>query len=132
MGDVIALGEWPQVDRELGESWVRIMGMTEQEWAYGEVRNQAYLPQYQGGLGLTCFRATATASLLGSCGATLSTVIERLTDQSFLGPSQSPDRDAFFAFPWLQASKREYERAESATESVKLKAHHPLHQGWDA
>uniref|UniRef100_A0A0G4FJA4 Reverse transcriptase domain-containing protein n=1 Tax=Chromera velia CCMP2878 TaxID=1169474 RepID=A0A0G4FJA4_9ALVE len=31
-----------------------------------------------------------------------------------------------------QASKREYERAESATESMKLKAHHPLRQGWDA
>uniref|UniRef100_A0A0G4ICS4 Uncharacterized protein n=1 Tax=Chromera velia CCMP2878 TaxID=1169474 RepID=A0A0G4ICS4_9ALVE len=59
-------------------------------------------------------------------------MIERLTDQSFLGPSQSPDRDAFFMLPWLQASKREYDRAESVTESVKLKAHHPLHQGWDA
>uniref|UniRef100_A0A0G4HAC7 Reverse transcriptase domain-containing protein n=1 Tax=Chromera velia CCMP2878 TaxID=1169474 RepID=A0A0G4HAC7_9ALVE len=66
MGDVIALGEWSQADRELDESWTRIMGMTEQEWAHGE------------------------------------------------------------------ASKREYERAESATESVKLKAHHPLRQGWDA
>uniref|UniRef100_A0A0G4GRQ9 Reverse transcriptase domain-containing protein n=1 Tax=Chromera velia CCMP2878 TaxID=1169474 RepID=A0A0G4GRQ9_9ALVE len=132
MGDVITLGEWSQADRELGESWARIMGMTEQEWVYGEVRNQAYLPQYQGGLGLICFRATATAGLLGSCGATLSTVIERLTDQSFfLGPSQSPDRDAFFVLPWLQASKREYERAESAMESVKLKAYHPLHRGWD-
>uniref|UniRef100_A0A0K6S8S5 Uncharacterized protein n=1 Tax=Chromera velia CCMP2878 TaxID=1169474 RepID=A0A0K6S8S5_9ALVE len=108
------------------------MGMTEQEWADGEVRNQAYLPQYQGRLGLTCFRATATAGLLDSCGATLSMVIKRLTDQSFLGPSQFPDRDAFFVLPWLQASKREYERAESATESVKLKAHHPLRQGWDA
>uniref|UniRef100_A0A0G4HD04 Uncharacterized protein n=1 Tax=Chromera velia CCMP2878 TaxID=1169474 RepID=A0A0G4HD04_9ALVE len=72
------------------------------------------------------------AGLLGSCGATLSTVIERLTDKSFLGPSQSPDRDAFFALPWLQASKREYEKTESATESVKLKAYHPLRQGWDA
>eukprot|EP00820_Chromera_velia_P006981 Cvel_19417.t2-p1 / transcript=Cvel_19417.t2 / gene=Cvel_19417 / organism=Chromera_velia_CCMP2878 / gene_product=hypothetical protein / transcript_product=hypothetical protein / location=Cvel_scaffold1672:17790-19403(+) / protein_length=308 / sequence_SO=supercontig / SO=protein_coding / is_pseudo=false len=126
IGDVITLGEWSQVDRELGESWARIMGMTEQEWAHGEVRCQAYLPQYQGGLGLTCFRATATAGLLGSYGVTLSTVIERLTNQSFLGPSQSPDRDAFFALPWLQVSKREYERAESATESVNLKAHHPL------
>uniref|UniRef100_A0A0G4IEJ2 Uncharacterized protein n=1 Tax=Chromera velia CCMP2878 TaxID=1169474 RepID=A0A0G4IEJ2_9ALVE len=132
MGDVITLGEWSQADRELGESWARIMGMTEQEWAHGEVRNQAYLPQYQGGLGFTYFRATVTVGLLGSCRVTLSTVIERLTNQSFLGPSQSSDRDAFFALPWLQASKREYERAESATESVKLKAYHPLRQGWDA
>uniref|UniRef100_A0A0G4G805 Uncharacterized protein n=1 Tax=Chromera velia CCMP2878 TaxID=1169474 RepID=A0A0G4G805_9ALVE len=84
MGDVIMPDEWSCANKELGESWARIMGLSEQEREQREVRNQAYLPQYQAGLGLTCFRITATAGLLGSCGVTLSDVVQQLTDQAFL------------------------------------------------
>eukprot|EP00820_Chromera_velia_P004464 Cvel_17486.t1-p1 / transcript=Cvel_17486.t1 / gene=Cvel_17486 / organism=Chromera_velia_CCMP2878 / gene_product=hypothetical protein / transcript_product=hypothetical protein / location=Cvel_scaffold1400:445-8529(-) / protein_length=1259 / sequence_SO=supercontig / SO=protein_coding / is_pseudo=false len=132
MGDVITSDEWSCADKKLGESWARIMGLSEQEWGQGEVQNQAYLPQYQGGLGLTCFRTTATAGLLGSCGVTLSDVVQRLTDQAFLGQGQAPEREAFSALPWLQASKREFKRAEAAVESVKLKANYPLRHGWNS
>uniref|UniRef100_A0A0G4GKM2 Interferon-related developmental regulator N-terminal domain-containing protein n=1 Tax=Chromera velia CCMP2878 TaxID=1169474 RepID=A0A0G4GKM2_9ALVE len=38
IGDVIVLGECSQADRELSESWARIIGMMEEEWAHGEVK----------------------------------------------------------------------------------------------
>uniref|UniRef100_A0A0G4FQL0 Uncharacterized protein n=1 Tax=Chromera velia CCMP2878 TaxID=1169474 RepID=A0A0G4FQL0_9ALVE len=31
IGDIMMLDKWSQADRELGESWAHIMGMTEQE-----------------------------------------------------------------------------------------------------
>uniref|UniRef100_A0A0G4GRR7 Uncharacterized protein n=1 Tax=Chromera velia CCMP2878 TaxID=1169474 RepID=A0A0G4GRR7_9ALVE len=53
MGDMMQRADWAAADRELGESWVRVMGFSPMEW--GQVSEQAYLSQYQGGLGFTHF-----------------------------------------------------------------------------
>eukprot|EP00820_Chromera_velia_P026990 Cvel_10710.t1-p1 / transcript=Cvel_10710.t1 / gene=Cvel_10710 / organism=Chromera_velia_CCMP2878 / gene_product=hypothetical protein / transcript_product=hypothetical protein / location=Cvel_scaffold651:60539-61930(+) / protein_length=399 / sequence_SO=supercontig / SO=protein_coding / is_pseudo=false len=135
MGDVMQRADWAAADRELGESWARVMGFSPMEW--GQVSEQAYLPQYQEGLGLTCFDTTAAAGLVGSCAITLEAVVARLAGQSFLGLAVSVQdhRQAFLSLPWLVACKDALEdtfkRAQRMTKDIKLKADHPLYKPWD-
>uniref|UniRef100_A0A0G4H127 Uncharacterized protein n=1 Tax=Chromera velia CCMP2878 TaxID=1169474 RepID=A0A0G4H127_9ALVE len=42
MGDVMQYADWASVNRELGESWAKVMGFSPMEWE--QVSEQAYLP----------------------------------------------------------------------------------------
>jgi len=107
------------------------MGFSPIEW--GQMSEQAYLLQYQGGLGLTYFDITAAAGLVGSCAITLEVVVAPLAGQSFLGPvvSIQDHRQAFLSLSWLVACKDAFKTAQQMTKDIKLKADHPLRKLWD-
>uniref|UniRef100_A0A0G4FEG0 Uncharacterized protein n=1 Tax=Chromera velia CCMP2878 TaxID=1169474 RepID=A0A0G4FEG0_9ALVE len=102
MADRLHTDVWERADKELGNSFVRSMRLTPEEWI--QKKEQIYLPLCQGGLGIPFFRHIAPAALVG-CGAqTLAAVRGRLTDQGFATPTQSD----FAGLHWVKRVAQAY------------------------